>query len=222
MTDTSYLPLVGLALIAVSHVVSSGLATLWPWFATRPGKYVVSFGAAALLALGEAFRTGAGLSPGLLTVALAAGWTASGGYEMLRDLIAWWRDRSKPPSGGLTALLIAGAITTVTCTGCPSVIESRPVTAIVDCTKANRDKITALEVEMVAALSGAGWSGVKQRAIDAGLEIGGCALAEVIQSYLAQGKALAPTDTWQARNAFEEYRKNYAGGATFRTAEGDL
>ena len=65
---------------AASSSSPSGPATLAepqpeaiePGFAGKVGGYVLGFGSAAWLYVGEALRTGAGISVGLVTAALAA------------------------------------------------------------------------------------------------------------------------------------------------------
>jgi hypothetical protein len=109
-----YLPAIGVALIAFVAVARAGLASHWPWFGTKLGGYVLGFGTAALLYVGEAWRSGAGLSLGVLTAALGVGWAASGGFEMIRDIVASWR--KKPPSTTV-ALVVAFAIL-VGCASC--------------------------------------------------------------------------------------------------------
>lgn len=220
LLDGHYLPAIGVALIAFVAIARASLASFWPWFATKPGGYVLGFGTAGLLYLGEAWRSGAGLSVGILTAALGAGWAASGGFEMVRDLYTWWKNRPKPPA--VTALLVTCAALLVACSSCREIKDSHPVEALVDCTKASRDKIEALGIEMIAALGGGGWQAVKEQAVNAGIEVGGCALAELVQSVLSGRKALAPDESWTARRAFDDYRRTVAGNATFRTAGGDL
>lgn len=100
LLDGRYLPAIGLALIAIVAAARAALASHWSWFGTKLGGYVLGFGSAALLYVGEALRTGAGLSIGLVAAALAAGWAASGGWEMLRDVAIGLRSRGVPADEG--------------------------------------------------------------------------------------------------------------------------
>jgi hypothetical protein len=112
-----------------------------------------------------------------------------------------------------------------TSTGCPHspipVIEN----AIIDCTTQNQDQIDSLLGEFKTLLSGKlpDWSAIYQRAKSAGKSIGGCALAELVQSYLGNKAAPPPIgDSWTANNTLERFRREEAGNATFHTSAGDL
>jgi hypothetical protein len=108
--------------------------------------------------------------------------------------------------------------------GCPGPIPV-VVNAVVDCTLANQDQITALIGEFKTLLSGQmpNWSAIYQRAKSAGKSIGGCALAELVQDYLGNRTAPPPqADSWNANSALERFRREEAGNATFHTAKGDL
>jgi hypothetical protein len=97
--------------------------------------------------------------------------------------------------------------------------------AVVDCTLQNRDQITSLVAEFTTLLNGQmpDWSAIYQRAKNAGKAIGGCALAEVVQSYLGNRTAPPPqADSWNAFNTLERFRREEAGNATFHTSKGDL
>jgi hypothetical protein len=99
------------------------------------------------------------------------------------------------------------------------------VNAVIDCTLANQDQITALIGEFKTLLSGQmpNWSAIYQRAKQAGKSIGGCALAELVQDYLGNRTAPPPqADSWNANNTLERFRREEAANATFHTKQGDL
>jgi hypothetical protein len=97
--------------------------------------------------------------------------------------------------------------------------------AIIDCTVQNQDQINSLIAEFKTLLTGQmpDWAAIYQRAKNAGKAIGGCALAEVVQSYLGNRAAPPPqADSWNAYSALERFRREEAANATFRTQAGDL
>jgi len=99
------------------------------------------------------------------------------------------------------------------------------ISAVVDCTVQNRDQITSLIAEFKTLLSGQmpDWAAIYQRAKNAGKAIGGCALAEIVQSYLGNRTAPPPqADSWNAYNTLERFRREEAGNATFKTSAGDI
>lgn len=107
---------------------------------------------------------------------------------------------------------------------------TEPAKIVIDCAKAEADKIAVLLTSMRSLLTGQpDWAGIEARAIDAGEAIGGCALAELVQEYLAPTPPAAPgtarmasTEARTARATFEDFRARVAGGATYRTKHGDL
>lgn len=118
--------------------------------------------------------------------------------------------------------LVVGACSSA-CTGMASV----PVAAggaLVKCAGENADEIA----EMVSRLGEdpIDWDKVTAAAVDAGLSIGGCAFAILVDRYI-RGRSLTTsltmvTDAWSARRAFEHYRSSHANGAVFQTPFGDL
>jgi hypothetical protein len=94
----------------------------------------------------------------------------------------------------------------------------------IDCITADRAKIDALLSEFKPLLTGGqmDWSVAYQRAKQAGTSIGGCFMAELVQYYLGGRMAPATGDGWTARQSFEQFRTDEAGGATYHTAYGDL
>jgi hypothetical protein len=110
-------------------------------------------------------------------------------------------------------------------TACPGHGPIPVVSAVVDCTIENQDRISALLAEFTPLISGQSpdWPAVYQRAKQAGKAIGGCALATLVQNYLGNRAAPpAQADGWNASNALERFRREEAGNATFHTSAGDL
>jgi len=111
-------------------------------------------------------------------------------------------------------------------TACPGTGPVGPaVNAIIDCTVENQDQITSLIAEFQPLIIGQApdWPAVYQRAKQAGKTIGGCAIAQVVQNYLSNRSA-PPTGTvrQEALDTLEKFRSVEAGGATFKTAAGNL
>lgn len=143
-------------------------------------------------------------------------------------------DATKPPGGirmipgsGTAALLLImllGAAGAGALTACS---QTSPLHPVVDCTVADQAQVQALIAELSPLLIGQSpdWTKIEKDAIAAGETIGGCALASVIQAYLAPKAGLAAPDplTGQLAHAvLEDFRARFAGGATFRTRVGDL
>lgn len=112
----------------------------------------------------------------------------------------------------------------------PSCAVPAPVVAaggiVIDCVSSDDAKISTLVSKLWQAIANGGsWTAVEQQAIASGQAIGGCALAEVVQRYLAPpvGKAAPdPENGRQARAVLEHFRATYARGATWHTTSGDL
>ncbi len=122
--------------------------------------------------------------------------------------------------------VLIAALVLVTCgVSCgPAKVASQ---AVIDCVAADRAQITAVMLSFTPLISGDApdWLGVENRAIAAGETIGGCALAELVQGFLAPpvGRAApAASNGNLARAALEDFRTQHAGGATFHTPVGDL
>lgn len=248
LLDVRYLVGVGVILCALVALFRAGLARKWAWFDTRLGKYVLGYGSAAVLYVGEALRTSAPITVGLFTAALAAGWVAAGGWEAFRDLVfhvigvppaAPPEFRPQPPQAPPPsppsspwpsarpiqfATMLIAVFVVASCASCASWQESKPGKVVIDCLSADQDKIEALTFQLTPLLFGEqpDWAAIEAGAVDAGATIGGCTLAGLIQAYLGGRKAVPVGESWRARDLLEGYRAQHAGGATFRTAAGDL
>lgn len=124
------------------------------------------------------------------------------------------------------AILIFIAVTALISCGPAAPVIAAGGAIIVDCISQDRDQIVALGAALWnAVMHGASWSEVEKQAIANGETIGGCALAETVQKYLAPppGRAAPDPDSGRAaRAALEDFRGKHARGATFKTPAGDL
>lgn len=129
------------------------------------------------------------------------------------------------------AIIIASwaATIVVTCTSSCSQV-TRAGRAVIDCTRSDEQRIAVLIAEFVPLVVGdaPNWMAVETKAIDAGREIGGCALAEFVQGFLvaASTEAFAALPISEsaraARATFEDFRTRVGDGATFHTRRGEL
>ena len=112
--------------------------------------------------------------------------------------------------------------------GCPCKVEPvvPAVVSVIDCLVQDRDRIGSLASELLPLLTGdtPDWATFEQKAKDAGLNIGGCVAAELIQKYLAPppgNAAPSPENGQSARAAMDRIRANF-NGAKFKTSQGTL
>jgi len=128
-------------------------------------------------------------------------------------------------SGSLVVLLLAfGFGSQMSCAAGPVIASAGPIA--IDCIAQDQGKLVELVGSLWSAFtSGGSWKDVETIAIANGKELGGCAIAAVVQHYLAppKGRAAPSIESGrQARAALEDFRVTYAGGATFHTRDGDL
>lgn len=124
----------------------------------------------------------------------------------------------------MLAVIVLGLVGAGSLTACN---PSSPLHPVVDCTVADQAQIQALIAELSPILQAKApdWTTLEKDAIAAGETIGGCALAAVIQGYLAPKAGVAAPDPLNGQIAhavLEDYRARYANGSTFRTPHGDL
>ena len=237
-----YLPAVGAVLVLVVAGLRFGGGKLFPWLTTKAGGYVLGFGTSALLYLGTAWESGTSMSLGLFTAALAAGWTAAGGWEHLTDLITWLRNPTAKlpvavsPTGsqqGSPGAAVGAALVLLGVAGCLALgaglmqacePAKHAGVVVIDCTLADAQQTAALLDELKPILAGnpINWSAVEEKAINAGETIGGCVLATLVQDALGGTKATQANTSWAARGALEDFRSKHANGAIFHTKKGDL
>ncbi len=108
--------------------------------------------------------------------------------------------------------------------GCgPSKVAGK---AVLDCLAADAAGIDQTIIDLGTKTRPDGtrdWGAIESTAIGHGLVIGGCALAQFVQTYLSPGTGVkAPADGLEARQTLEHFRATEAGGATFKTRLGAL
>lgn len=220
-----YLPAIGIALIAIVATARKLLGSVWPWFLTKAGGYVLGYGSAALLYLGAALEAGQVPTLSLAMGALGAGWVAAGGWEGFRDFFLAVK-KTPPPSAGAVSLVLVVAVGLGCSSGCKDGPGSGPgpIATIIDCAKEDQAQLSALALELAPLAMGSSpdWKAIEARAIGAGGRIGGCVLAELVQAFLGGRRAIPNDASWTAHETLERFRATQAGGATFRTKVGDL
>lgn len=106
-------------------------------------------------------------------------------------------------------------------------VEPQPGKAIVDCLAADAAQIGALVAGLGTKTNPDGtrdWAAIAADAIARGVVIGGCALAEFVESYLAPTRAMvasnAPADGLLARQTLERFRatRNRSGRSDVQNA----
>jgi hypothetical protein len=101
-----------------------------------------------------------------------------------------------------------------------------PVAAIIDCLQQDQGKLGSLAAELLPLITGSSpdWATFYAKAKAAGVSIGGCVAAELINKYLAPppgNAAPSPEAGKVARDTMEKLRTDF-GGAKFKTAQGQL
>jgi hypothetical protein len=129
----------------------------------------------------------------------------------------------KAPRIATLALLLLFASS---CKKCSDTPVGPVVQVIVDCLQQDQSKIGSLASELLPLITGANpdWSTFYAKAKDAGINIGGCVAADLINRYLAPppgNAAPAPEAGQAARATMDKLRADF-GGATFKTAQGTL
>lgn len=231
----SHVPAVGAFLVIVVWGLRKFASTItWrgigKWFLGTVGGYVLGFSTAAILYFGLALASNGPATWSLVGSAVGSAYAASGGWEHLKDVFGYLG--KKPLAGASSAVVFATLVIAVSCSGCPGVTDSQPAGDVVDCTKQDAAKLEALALELgckvasgviseCTALSG-DWTSIETKAEAAGVAIGGCVLAMIVQQYLAKPRALPVEQTHAAHDALETFRTRKAHGSTFHTASGDL
>lgn len=118
----------------------------------------------------------------------------------------------------LVALSIAFA-------GCPC--KKDPVVVahvVIDCLAQNQADMAALAATLLPLIASGDWTQFYERAKQAGVDIGGCVAADLINKYLAPppGNAAPTPEQGQAARATMDKLRADFGGATFKTAQGEL
>jgi hypothetical protein len=227
-----WLPAIGVALVFVVGLLRMGLPTLWSGFGTKIGGYAIAYVCAFGLYLGTAFQSGTPISGQLLLSALGAALGASGVLDHWRDILNLSKHLKSPVvTSAVSILFVFGVL--ASCSDCAGTKPTggSVITSVVDCTAPGGDLMGRIETEalkMAALAFGPDlnkWSEIETLAVNDGLTIGGCAFAKVVNDWITK-KSLASANSAaeinDAKSVFEKYRVSYAGGATFRSAAGDM
>lgn len=129
--------------------------------------------------------------------------------------------RQAAPLGALALMLGLAAGSQLACTAAQRTATGP---ALIDCTAANGAAIGATAASMRSDCVVAGttsWTCVETHAAAVAVAIGGCAFLEVLAAQPKTSAAAASSTPDPGRAAFERFRSERAGGATFRTAAGD-
>ena len=127
----------------------------------------------------------------------------------------------------MNRLLLALALVFATsCKDCGKGPVGPAVHVIVDCLQQDQGKIGSLAAELLPLITGANpdWTTFYAKAKDAGINIGGCVAAELINKYLAPppgNAAPSPENGQAARATMDKLRADF-NGATFKTSQGEL
>ena len=110
------------------------------------------------------------------------------------------------------------ALVCILLAACPA-HPNGPKQIAIDCLGVNRPQIASLLTELtpLVNMNRPDWPAVYQRAKTAGTSIGGCVLAELVQSYLGGTRAPEPGEGWTAHETLEKFRAEEANNATFKT-----
>lgn len=234
VTSKNWGIVVGLALIALVFPLRAYGPAL---FKSKAGGLLLAFVTSLAGTLGAAFAAGAKPDLPMIVTALTTAATGAGLWAWLKDYIPKVRAASdkiateapvSPPKARYTPLFVVvalgiGGASQVSC-ATPAVVTGGAV--VIDCLVQDQAQLVDLVGSLWAVFtSGGSWKDVKDSAVTAGKDLGGCALAEVVQKYLSppKGRRAPPAEQGQAaRAALEEFRSHNAGGATFKTAAGYL
>lgn len=215
---------IGCAIVLLVWLLRNHILKRVAFFGTKLGGYVAGFGTAGLLYIGGGLSADLPLTANMIADALVAGFTAGSQWETISDLA-----KSKIPPvmrmsvASLVVVTLGVYFSVSACGGKPF-----PVTGtVIDCLTVDSAAKTRLKNELTPIVFGEmpDWDVVTGKAIEAGAEVGGCVIAELVQHYLAPapGRMAPAVDKGhEAREALETFRAKHARGATFRTADGDL
>jgi hypothetical protein len=229
-----YLPAVGLTLVILVAAVRAGAAKfVSPWFNTKLGGYTTAYVTSYALYLGTTWLSGAAFDSHVLVMAFTAALTASGVLDHWRDVLALLTGQPVEQAAKIVVnnnvTMVLAVALLVGCaagqSGCGAAQHGSDT--VISCIEQNAGSIAASVADTWARCRPPGgaidWACVENHAITDGKLIGGCALADIVQEYLTPpaGRA-APVDGLAARGALEDFRSKHAGGATYRTAKGDI
>jgi len=241
-----WLAAVGVATALAVWLLRSGWITKKiPWLSTKIGGYVLSYTIAFGTYFGTALASGTPIDLNLLMTALTTVLASSGVIYQWRDLVSAAKaippavPPAVPPAAAkvgavVLLLLMTGSAIALSSCGGATPTGGTILTSIVDCVEQGGDPLSQIEAlaakmnEIAKGSDANKWTEIELLAVDQGLTIGGCAFAEVFDSWIGASattlvaSSVSAVDPSGAKAAFESYRTNYAGGATFRTKSGDV
>lgn len=228
--DEKYLPAVGVALVAIVGFMRTVLLAKVKWLQTKIGGYALAYVAALVLYVATALQAETAIDGRLLVTAFVAALMSSGVLDHWRDILDF--TKKSPGAAAAGGSVVAILFTMISCTGCPGTAPTggSVITATVNCFNNSPDvqaKIDAEIAEMSKLAFGLtpDWTKVENLAINGGLQVGGCAIAQVVNEWITKkslGDGDAVAQTKMASATLEHYRSHYANNASFRTARGDL
>lgn len=139
-----------------------------------------------------------------------------------------WRARERRQwHSRLLARLALLVFLSLTFSACPC--KKDPVVVahvVVDCLAQDQGKLAELAAQLLPLITGNSpdWATFYQKAKEAGVSIGGCVAADLINKYLAPppgNAAPSPENGQAARATMDKLRADF-NGATFKTAAGEL
>lgn len=115
-------------------------------------------------------------------------------------------------------------VVAASCKKCSDNPVGPAVHVVIDCIAQDQGKLGDLAQELLPLIATGDWTAFYQKAKDAGVSIGGCVAAELINKYLAPppgNAAPSPEQGQAARATMDKLRADF-GGATFKTSQGQL
>lgn len=188
-------------------------APVGPFFQTKLGGYVLGFGTALNVYLGTALIAHQPWTFGLFLQAIGTGFAASGKWEGLMDVL------KKPPgvssrlAKSTTAVLLTALLISPVLTGCDwtkhEVKHAGDVT--LDCTKGELANLENLAPTLLPLLVGEkpDWKVISAQLEQAGVNVGTCVLASLIDRYTSNLKLATPEGTTEANQVFNDLKSKY-------------
>lgn len=216
--DGAHLPAVGAGLMLLVWGLRSLHqklpAPVGPFFKTKLGGYVLGFGTALNVYLGSALIAGQPWTLGLLMQAIGTGFAASGSWEGFMDVL------KKAPKVSSTVML---ALIVVSASACGPRTK-REISAIksdvLDCTVGELAGLEGLVPTILPALGETpDWKVVAAQLEPAGVNVGTCVLAALIDRYKANHKLAAAFGAGAAEDALTDMKVK-GGYKTVKTSAG--
>jgi hypothetical protein len=189
---------------------------LIPAMQSRFIGYLLAFGIPTLSYVGLALVSGVEITMSLVLNGLGAGFVAAGGWEALKDSLS----RKSIVKKVVGSAAVLGVLSVIILTACPAATNVK--NAGLYCLNQDQAKIEALvdQWKPIVFTGHADWDKIYVAAEDAGLSIGTCFVAELVQDYLSAKRSTPTSDGQQARATLEKLRSEL-GGVVIHTKYGD-